>query len=105
MQGKDNHFRFTNIETPGASLPFYFAGRLWTLEDGGEYPDVYCEEKGMTMSQWLNSLSVDKYEYRQDPATKQVRSVVVGRQPRFSCTPVVQPQAAAKRFPSKDKES
>ncbi|RJP77997.1 MAG: hypothetical protein C4524_07365 [Candidatus Zixiibacteriota bacterium] len=74
---RKGYYLFINLETQGANLTYAWDGKIYTYEDGQVYQ--------MTPAQaaHLNSLSVMQYDLQPD-ASGQMRSVPVGRRPRFS---------------------
>ena len=74
--------KFMNVESPGVDIRFNFEGvNYGPLEDGEIYelPEEVVDH--------LNSLSTPRMEYRPDPATGQAKSVMTGRNHRFSLVP------------------
>lgn len=83
-------FKFTNIETPRASIDFVFNKNLMRLEDGKVYKDQFDANLAVWMSDHLNSLEVPETVTDVDSKTGQFTTKVVGLRPRFSCT-IVRP--------------
>lgn len=73
---------FTNNESPGTELQFTFKGKQHHLLHGRTY-DLEAD----TVDH-LNNLMYPQYELQLDAETQQMRSVVVGNVPRFTCHPV-----------------
>jgi hypothetical protein len=81
-------FKFTNVETPKSFIDFHFGDKIYRLEDGKIYKDVFSKNLGLWMSEHLNGLEVYETESDVDTKTGQYTTKVVGMRPRFSCTPV-----------------
>lgn len=83
---------FNNLETPDPKMPFDFSyqGKPYRLRQNA------VVDIPMEVAEHLNSLSVPVYADVHDPETGELVSRPVSTRQRFSVTPVIQNQKAAK---------